>query len=228
MARILVVSSNPVDREVRALVIEFGGFSCATAGSLEEAVNLLQKAYFDLVVTDLKLGAAPEHIVKTLKGVSPEVVVLALADGAETAASADAVVMVPCPPLDLVQHITQTLAKTARARVKTIREKRRFPRYSIGLSCLVRAMRGPRTLVEHGIRALTRNISRGGLCFVGAAEWKVGMELECVIELPGGVFGDRPTAISSQGKVVWFNAQEREGSAVAASIERFEFVDLGK
>lgn len=227
MARILVAGNNSADREVRALILEFGGYNCATAGSVEEAVNLLQKAFFDLVVTDLKLGgSSPEHIVRTLKAVSPEVTVIALAESGETAESADEVLPVPCSPKDLLQRITQALAKSARAKAKSIREKRRFPRYSVNLPCLVKAMRGPKTLEGAGIHAMTKNVSRGGLCFVGAAEWKVGMEIEGEMQLPSGVFGDRPKGIRTQGKIVWIMPQEREGIAAGASIERFEFVDV--
>ncbi|MBI3894504.1 MAG: PilZ domain-containing protein [Acidobacteria bacterium] len=229
MAKILVVCGNSADREVRALVLEFAGYSCATAGSVEEAGNLLQKAFFDLVVTDLKMGGyGPEHIIRTLKGASPEVVVIALAQSSESLELADEIVRVPCSPKDLVQRITQALSKSVRARARSMREKRRFPRYPVLLPCLVKTVRGRKPLEGSGIRTITRNASRGGLCFVGAGEWKVGADLECVVELPTGIFGDRPKGILSQGKTVWTKPGEREGIAVGASIDRFEFVDIEK
>lgn len=223
MERILVAGNNSADREVRALIIEFGGYNCATTGSLEEAVNLLRKGFFALVVTDLKLGGnSPDHIVRCLKGVSPEVIVIALAASGETAEAANEVLPIPCSAEDLAPRIAQTLAKFARARAKSAREKRRFPRYAVNLPCLVKALRAPQGPEGLEIHTMTKNISRGGLYFAAAVDWKVGIPVECVMQLPSQAFGDQPKKIRSQGKIVR-TVPEEGGIGIGASIERFEF-----
>src|SRR6266478_641066 len=182
MARILMVGSDGTDREVRALIVEFGGHNCATAASLEEAVNLLQKGMFDLVVTELKLsGNSPEQVIKRMK-VSPEMAVIVLTESGETVESADAVLPIPCSHEDLVRRIEHVLGKLIGSRAKYRREKRQFSRHSVNLPCLVKDLRGSQ--LPDGSAAHTINISRGGVYLVTLGDWKVRMQFEFVIQLP--------------------------------------------
>jgi CheY-like chemotaxis protein len=223
MERILVVGTNPADREVRALVVEFGGYRCVTVGSLEEALNLLQKDLFDLVVTELKLdGHSPEHIVERFKCVSPEMAVIALTQNGETVQSADEVLPIPCSHEDLVCRINRVLGKLVGVKAKTRREKRRFPRYSVNLPCSIRDLKSAEASEGFSI-----NISRGGLYVVVAAgNWKVGNPVECVLQLPSSVISEAHNGIRTQGKVVRVGTDERKDITIAVAIERFEFINL--
>jgi len=106
MAKILVAGDDPGEMRARALVMEFAGHQCATAASLQEAVKLLGESFFDLVVTDCKLGGnSGAEIVSNLKCAAPETAVMALAENSETAGGADAVLTVPCSPEEFFQCI---------------------------------------------------------------------------------------------------------------------------
>jgi CheY-like chemotaxis protein len=226
MERILVVGSNLADREIRALMIEFGGYRCVTVGSLEEAVNLLQKDIFDLVVTELNLnGSGPEETVRRLKRVSPEMAVIALATDGEIATSADEVVRIPCPPGELARRIQPMLGKLIGMRARSRREKRRFPRYAVNLPCVIRDLRPLNTLK---VEATTINISRGGVYVLTTGDWKVGSRLECVIWLPHHVFSGIGSGLHSEGKVVRVVPQENATVGLGIAIERFEFIEAPK
>lgn len=110
MGNILVVSGDPIEREARALVIELTGHECATAASLEQAVSLLRKNPFDLVITDSDLPDADcDQIVRRLKSACPSVAVMALCESPETIRGADARVDIPCSPKELQEGIDQVL-----------------------------------------------------------------------------------------------------------------------
>ena len=113
MSKILLVGNDPAEREVRALVMEFGGHRCRIAASLKEAAKLLREESFNLVVTDFKPnGSSPAQIAKSLKREFPEILLLALTESAKTVIQeADAMVTVPCPPEKLLQHIEHALAR---------------------------------------------------------------------------------------------------------------------
>ena len=226
MERILVVGSNPEDREVRALTIEFRGYSCATAGSLDEAENLLQKGLFDLVVTDLKLReSSPEQVVKRLKGVCPDLAVLALTESGERPEAADEVLPIPFSPEGLFHGIDLALGKLAGLRARSRRERRRFTRYVVSLPCSIRATRSPKT---EWLKTHTINMSSGGLHLVAMGEWKVGTRVECVVQLPGTSVGNGSSRIRSQGRIVRTVAQEQGGIGIGVTIESFEFIDFSE
>ena len=115
MPKILLVGNDPAEREVRALVIEFGGHRCKTAASQKEAVKLLREESFDLVVTDFKPnGRSPAQIVKSLKGAFPEVPLMALSESGDTVIKgADEVLAIPCSPEHLLQRIERMLSRSA-------------------------------------------------------------------------------------------------------------------
>ena len=115
MPKILLVGNNPAEREVRALVMEFGGHRCKTAASLKEAMKLLREESVDLAVTDFKPnGSSPAQIVKSLKGAFPEVPLMVLSESGDTVVKgADEVLVIPCSPENLLQRIERMLSQPA-------------------------------------------------------------------------------------------------------------------
>ena len=84
MAKILVIGKHPAERDGLALVMEFAGHRCATAGSFPEAKDLFRQEAYDLVLADSPLGEnSSEQIVRHLKSVSPGVAVLVLTEDAD-------------------------------------------------------------------------------------------------------------------------------------------------
>ena len=115
MPKILLVGNDPTARDVRALVIEFGGHRCKTAASLKEAMKLLRGESFDLAVTHFKPnGSSPAQIVKSLKGAFPEVPLMVLSESGDTVVKgADEVLAIPCSPENLLQRIERMLSQPA-------------------------------------------------------------------------------------------------------------------
>ena len=114
MGKVLVVAADSTEREGRALAIELAGYSCATAASLREAVSLLRRDSFDLVVTDYALqGIEPGQIVKSLKDACPWVVVMVFyhPDDANAAPVADVCVAIPCSPKKFQESIRRALSE---------------------------------------------------------------------------------------------------------------------
>ncbi len=74
----------------------------------------------------------------------------------------------------------------------------------------------------------TRNMSAGGLYFTAVAEWTVGSEVECLIQLPVKTFGGRPVGIRCRGKIARIESLEQGGIGVGATIEHFEFLHMEK
>ena len=95
MAKILVVGSDPTERSVHALVVEFAGHECALASSVEEALEILNQGPFDLVVADCKRGGSAGDVVRRLKAASPDAAVLVLTESVDTVAETDAVLAGP-------------------------------------------------------------------------------------------------------------------------------------
>lgn len=113
MSKLLLVGDDPAEREVLGLVIEFGGHRCSVAVSLEEAVKLLQRESFDLVITDIKMDRrSSRQIAMGLKAASAEAAVMILTESGDTdAIEADAIVAIPCSPVNLLQRIENVLQK---------------------------------------------------------------------------------------------------------------------
>jgi len=99
MAEILIIGSQQAEREGLALVMEFAGHRCATAGSLREAANLLKKGSFELVLTDTVVGDdTSDHIAQALKAISATVSVVTLSEEAEPLGG-DEVITLPFSPV---------------------------------------------------------------------------------------------------------------------------------
>ena len=120
MSRILLVGNDAVEREGLALVIEFAGHRCRMAGSLQEAVNLLMTDSFDLVLIYLKPNdSGSADMSKILKDASPEMAIMNLNEGADTAVEGE-VLAIPCTPEYLCYRIKLALDNSnGHARHKT-------------------------------------------------------------------------------------------------------------
>ena len=62
-------------------------------------------------------------------------------------------------------------------------QQRRFQRFAVNVPCAVRPLHKYAGIKVQPISAETKDISRGGICFVANAAWKVGTEIECVLQL---------------------------------------------
>lgn len=67
-AKILVVEDNPVNLELFADLLSVGGYECINTSKGEEAIEIIKKENFDLVLLDIQLpGIDGLTVVKTLK-----------------------------------------------------------------------------------------------------------------------------------------------------------------
>ncbi|HEY7680841.1 MAG TPA: tetratricopeptide repeat protein [Terriglobia bacterium] len=107
MAKILIAEKHSAERDALALVMDFAGHQCTSAGSLQEAENALQKEGFDLVLADAALGANdPEQIVKRLKAASPRVAVMVVSDEVVAPGAEEVVTLARSPAENLSQRFS--------------------------------------------------------------------------------------------------------------------------
>lgn len=77
MEKILVVDDEQSLREVLSIMLKRAGYAVTSATDGEDAVELLQKEIFDLVITDLRMPKVDGmEVLKAVKSASPETVVL--------------------------------------------------------------------------------------------------------------------------------------------------------
>lgn len=77
MEKILVVDDEQSLREVLSIMLKRAGYAVTSTTDGEEAVELLQKEIFDLVITDLRMPKVDGlEVLKAVKSTSPETVVL--------------------------------------------------------------------------------------------------------------------------------------------------------
>ena len=77
MEKILVVDDEQSLREVLSIMLKRAGYAVTIAMDGEDAVELLQKEIFDLVITDLRMPKVDGmEVLKAVKSTSPETVVL--------------------------------------------------------------------------------------------------------------------------------------------------------
>ncbi len=77
MEKILVVDDEPSLREVLSIMLKRAGYSVTSVTDGEEAVEIVQKEIFDLVITDLRMPKIDGmEVLKAVKSASPETVVL--------------------------------------------------------------------------------------------------------------------------------------------------------
>ena len=79
MEKILVVDDEPSLREVLSIMLKRTGYEVTSVADGEEAVELLHKEIFDLVITDLRMPKVDGmEVLKAVKSASPETVVLVI------------------------------------------------------------------------------------------------------------------------------------------------------
>ncbi len=77
MEKILVVDDEQSLREVLSIMLKRAGYAVTSAMDGEEAIELLNKEIFDLVITDLRMPKIDGmEVLKAVKSASPETVVL--------------------------------------------------------------------------------------------------------------------------------------------------------
>lgn len=77
MEKILIVDDEKSMRDVLAIMLKRAGYAVTEAGDGEEAIGLVQKDIYDLVITDLKMPKADGlEVLKAVKEHSPGTVVL--------------------------------------------------------------------------------------------------------------------------------------------------------
>jgi len=101
-------------------------------------------------------------------------------------------------------------------------------RFSVRAPCLIRPSRTPRSRNRSPIKAETRNISRSGLCFETSADWVVGTDFVCVIQLPNVALNFAPIQLRCRGKIVRVARTEEGRVVVGATMEQFSFLRPGE
>jgi len=115
--RILVVDDEAIIREGLRRILEGGGFQVETCKSGHAAIECLQEADFDLVITDLKMpGMSGIEVLKVIKTLQPEVPVViitgfATVDTAVEAMKCGAVdyIAKPFTPEQIIEKVSKAL-----------------------------------------------------------------------------------------------------------------------
>jgi two-component system response regulator PilR (NtrC family) len=77
MSKILVVDDEQSIRDFLAIMLKKDGYEAVTAGNGADALKAVQTEIFDLVITDVKMpGTDGIEVLKTIKEISPETVVI--------------------------------------------------------------------------------------------------------------------------------------------------------
>ncbi len=91
MDKILVVDDERSMRDFLSIMLKKAGYDVTTAVDGEEAVNILHKDIFDLVITDLKMPKVDGlQVLKTVKELSPDTVVIVITAFASTETTVEA------------------------------------------------------------------------------------------------------------------------------------------
>ncbi len=123
LARVLFVDDEAGVREAYGDALRLRGHRVVTASHGEEAVSLFEREGFDLVLTDLSMGAMSGfEVAKRVKAIKPDVPVVLLTgwvigqeDTRVRAAGIDAVLIKPCPLEDLCRAVQEALRPPVRA-----------------------------------------------------------------------------------------------------------------
>ena len=112
-------------------------------------------------------------------------------------------------------------------------DQRRFQRYGVNFPCTVRPVhkhKGTKSSwgTATAIESETKDVSTGGLYFEASSDWKVGTEIECLLQLPVKAFGRQPVAIRCRGKIARVTQKAPGIIGVGATIEQSEFQYLEK
>lgn len=91
MDKILVVDDEKSMRDFLAIVLKKDGYYVATASDGEEAVGMVQKDIFDLVITDIKMSKLSGlEVLRAVKEMSPQTIVLMITAFASTETAVEA------------------------------------------------------------------------------------------------------------------------------------------
>lgn len=91
MSKILVVDDEQSMRDFLAILLTKEGHEIATAGNGADALRAVQNEIFDLVITDMKMpGADGMEVLKSVKEISPDTVVIMITAFATTEAAVEA------------------------------------------------------------------------------------------------------------------------------------------
>ncbi|MBI5180661.1 MAG: sigma-54-dependent Fis family transcriptional regulator [Nitrospirae bacterium] len=91
MDKILVVDDERSMRDFLSIMLKKAGYDVTTAVDGEEAVKILHKDIFDLVITDLKMPKVDGlQVLKTVKELSPDTVVIVITAFASTETTVEA------------------------------------------------------------------------------------------------------------------------------------------
>jgi len=94
MSKILVVDDEQSMRDFLAILLTKEGHEVVTAGNGADALRAVQAEIFDLVITDVKMpGAGGMEVLKSVKEISPETVVIMITAFATTEAAVEAMKM---------------------------------------------------------------------------------------------------------------------------------------
>ena len=102
-------------------------------------------------------------------------------------------------------------------------DTRKFRRFAVQVPCLIRPSRRRARIHESPITAETKDISKGGICFVVDEGWKVGTVFHCVLKLRIDPFSLDPVEIQCRGRIVRVIGQERGRYEIGATIDRYTY-----
>lgn len=137
MEKILIVDDERSMREVLSIMLKRAGYAITAAASGEEAIEHIKTEIFDLVITDLKMPKVSGlEVLKAVKEVSPETVVLlitafASAESAVEAMKLGAYDYLSKPfQMDEVQLIIRNALEKRRLSTENVLLKREMARHS--------------------------------------------------------------------------------------------------
>ena len=116
---ILLVDDEPLITKGTGGDLKEKGYEVTTANSGEKAIELLENATFDLVITDLTMGAIDGiAVLKRAKEISPETMVMILTGFGDMASAiealrsgADDYLLKPCEPEEMYFRVSKCLEK---------------------------------------------------------------------------------------------------------------------
>jgi putative nucleotidyltransferase with HDIG domain len=132
-ATVTVVDDEPLTQDVLVRAARSWDFECQTAGTAEQAVELLERRLTPVVVTDLRMpGRGGIWLVQEIRRRWPQVGIIVLTAGHETD-SADACLRAGAHhyffkpiKLDEFRHVLETTARTYRTQVESQRQRSRL------------------------------------------------------------------------------------------------------
>jgi c-di-GMP-binding flagellar brake protein YcgR len=102
-------------------------------------------------------------------------------------------------------------------------DTRKYRRFSVQVPCTVQPSRRRARLHETPVSAETKDISKGGMCFVVNEGWKIGTVFHCVLKLRIDPFLQEPVEIQCRGKIVRVIGQERGRYEIGATIDHYTY-----